>query len=148
MKFILILCLSIYSLALEDLKTNESYFEAAGDYYDINPLILYAIAKTESNFNPKAINCGNNNGSCDYGLMQINSVHLPLVKRAGLTKEDLFDPKISVFFGARVLKNCLNRHGFNHRALNCYNGRITNNTYYQKVLRNYYSLNDMLDELR
>jgi hypothetical protein len=34
-----------------------------------------AIAKCESNFNPTAINTANKNGSWDYGLFQINSIH-------------------------------------------------------------------------
>ena len=47
-------------------------FEEAGKKYGISPQLLWAIAKTESNFNPTAVNY-NKNGSFDYGLMQINS---------------------------------------------------------------------------
>lgn len=127
---------------------NESYFESAAKYYGLNPVLLYAIAKTESNFNPRAINCANTNGSCDYGLMQINSIHLPMLGNIGVKKEDLLDPKTNVYVGTWVLKNCIKRHGFNEYALNCYNGKLRNNPYANKVLRNYYALNDLFDKLK
>lgn len=47
-------------------------FQKAADRYSVPIGLLYAIAKVESNFNPGAIN-RNNNGSTDYGIMQINS---------------------------------------------------------------------------
>ncbi|OPY60382.1 MAG: Transglycosylase SLT domain protein [Syntrophorhabdaceae bacterium PtaU1.Bin034] len=47
-------------------------FDEAGERYRISPQLLWAIAKTESNFSATAVN-HNNNGSFDYGVMQINS---------------------------------------------------------------------------
>jgi cell wall-associated NlpC family hydrolase len=38
-------------------------------------VIAVAVARAESNGNPSAINTSNSNGSTDYGLWQINSVH-------------------------------------------------------------------------
>ena len=35
-----------------------------------------AVARAESGGNPSAINAENSNGSTDYGLWQINSVHV------------------------------------------------------------------------
>jgi hypothetical protein len=43
-----------------------------------NLQIAMAIAKAESGWNPTATN-KNSNGSTDYGLMQINSIHKPTV---------------------------------------------------------------------
>jgi hypothetical protein len=34
-----------------------------------------AVARAESGWNPKAVNNANTNGTVDYGLMQINSIH-------------------------------------------------------------------------
>ncbi|HEX8826534.1 MAG TPA: lytic transglycosylase domain-containing protein, partial [Xanthobacteraceae bacterium] len=50
-------------------------FDEAAKYQKVNPLILRAIAWNESHNKPDAIN-KNANGSTDYGLMQINSIHL------------------------------------------------------------------------
>jgi len=43
-------------------------FDIAGQMYGINPLLLKAIARIESNFNPTAVHW-NVNGSYDYGIM-------------------------------------------------------------------------------
>ena len=42
-------------------------FEEAGAAYGISPLLLWSIAKHESNFNPYAVG-HNSNGTYDYGL--------------------------------------------------------------------------------
>ncbi len=120
------------------LVADENYFEEAGKHYDVNPALLYAVAKRESALNPKAVNCANENKSCDYGIMQINSIHLPMLSRYNIQKEDLFDPRVNIFIGAWYLKGCINRHGENYKALNCYNGRIKKNSYYMDVVKNYH----------
>ena len=67
--------------------------------------------------------------------MQINSVHLPrLKKNYGINERDLLNPKINIFVGAEILKMCFDKHGLNPNALTCYNGRIKNNTYGKEVL--------------
>lgn len=62
-----------------------------GQRYNINPYLLGAIAKTESNFKANAVR-QNKNGTRDIGVMQINSLWLPeLAKygnRAGPGKSD------------------------------------------------------------
>ena len=118
----------------------EQYFLEASKKYNINPKMLYSIAKVESNLNPKALS-KNGNRSSDIGLMQINSVHLSFLKKYGIEKDDLFNPKINIYVGAWVLRSCVNKHGENYKALNCYNGKVHNNNYYQKVLKYFYSLN-------
>ena len=123
-------------------SANEEFFKEAGKYYEINHILLIAIAQTESGQNPNAINCANKNGSCDYGIMQINSTHLPMLNRYGITKRDLFDERTNIFLGAWVLKGCLNKHGISFRSLNCYNGKIQNNDYYAKVLKNYWNFTE------
>lgn len=115
---------------------DQKYIEA-GQNYEINYLLLKAIAQTESGQNPRALNCANRNGSCDYGIMQINSIHLPTLKTQGITVEKLFDEKINIQVGARVLKGCIQRYGFTYKTLNCYNGKINGNDYYTRVIKNY-----------
>lgn len=125
----------------------ETYFQEAAMQYDVNPEILHAIADTESSFNPNAVNCANTNKSCDFGLMQINSIHLPFLAKHGISRDHLFDPRVNIFIGAWVLKNCINKYGQDYRALNCYNGKIRNNSYYAKVLRNYHLAQSRKDKL-
>jgi soluble lytic murein transglycosylase-like protein len=68
--------------------------------------------------NPKAMNV-NINGSYDLGLMQINSFWL---KSLALDKEKLMtDACYNVTAGARILKKCIDRFGFDWEAVGCYN---------------------------
>jgi soluble lytic murein transglycosylase-like protein len=75
MKYLIILAI-FFNLS----QASINYFEEAGEYYRIDPKILYSIAKIESNLNPNAIN-RNLNGSVDMGIMQINSVHMEKIKQ-------------------------------------------------------------------
>lgn len=115
-----------------------------GNSKSISPLLLWGIAKTESNFNIKAIN-ENSNGSRDIGIMQINSIHLPELKAMGFNENDLFNPDINIKFGAIVLKRCLDKWGLNYKALNCYNGRVKDNPYNVKVIANIAKYNKRLN---
>jgi soluble lytic murein transglycosylase-like protein len=94
--------------------------EEASRIYGINPLIVYAIIKTESGFNPHAIN-KNRNGTYDIGLMQVNSSWLPFLSRYGYTVNHLFDPCINAKVGTWILAKCINKFGYNWRAIDCYN---------------------------
>ena len=128
MKFLLII---VFMFNLSYAKGN--LFEEAGEYYRIDPYILWSIAKIESRFNPKATN-KNTNGTMDIGIMQINTIHLAELKELGFKKERLFDPRINVFAGAMILKRCFGKHGVTPNGMTCYNGRIKNNNYGAKVM--------------
>lgn len=111
-----------------------NYFEEVGNHFGIDPLLLWSIAKVESNHNPKAINF-NSNGTKDIGIMQINTIHIPTLKRLGFQKEDLWNPRINIYMGGWVLKRCLKKHGLTVNGVTCYNGRINNNPYGLKVIK-------------
>ena len=115
-------------------EQNDTLFLKYGKAYDILPQILWGIAKVESDLNPYAVN-KNTNGTYDIGLMQINSIHLPMLKKQGITARDLFNPETSIAVGAYILSQCFDKHGRNWKGLTCYNGRIENNDYAKKVLR-------------
>lgn len=111
----------------------QGYFIEAGERFNVNPKLLQSIAKIESNFNSRAINT-NTNGSQDIGIMQINTIHLPMLSTLGMSKSDLFNERLNINFGAYVLAKCFQKHGITLNGLNCYNGRLQNNPYALKVL--------------
>ncbi|MCZ8438960.1 transglycosylase SLT domain-containing protein [Achromobacter xylosoxidans] len=96
-------------------------FEAAGARYRIDPLLLYAIAQVESRMQPAAVN-HNRDGSVDYGVMQINSVHLPRLKQRGIDARRLLDePCTAVHVGASILADMISRLGYSWDAVGAYN---------------------------
>lgn len=95
-------------------------FEEAGRQYGINPQILRAIAKVESNFNPAAINY-NTNGTYDFGLMQINTIWAPTIGKERW--KSLGDPCNSVKTGAWILSMCMEKYGYTWKAIGCYNSQ-------------------------
>lgn len=94
-------------------------FEAAAQYHGVNPLILRAIAWQESHANAAAIN-HNANGSLDYGLMQINSIHLKRLGRYGIEKDRLMDPCASIYIAAWHLRSKMNKFGNSWQAVGAY----------------------------
>ena len=113
--------LLLLSLILAPVSAQAFCFDEAGARYQVPPLLLMAIAKTESNMNPRA-RSGNTNGTVDIGLMQINSVHLPKLSQYGISESTLQnDACTSVQVGAWVLAQCVATHGYNWRAVGCYN---------------------------
>ena len=129
---------SLFFLLLSLNCVAENYFVEAGKKYGIDPQLLWAIAKTESQLNPNALNQNNKNGSYDIGIMQINSIHLnELWTKYGISEDDLYNPRLNIHIGAKILKDCLNKHNNNLiNGITCYNGRIENNPYGEKVLDN------------
>lgn len=131
-KLIFILLLPFICFANEN--AYDALFVKYSKIHRIPSQLLWAIAKTESNFNPSAINKANDNGTYDIGLMQVNSIHEENLKKLGLTLNDLYDPEINVRYASAYLAKCFKKWGFNYKGLNCYNGRISNNNYNIKVL--------------
>ena len=95
-------------------------FEEAGRYYGVSPHLLWAIAKVESNLNPRAIN-RNKNGTDDIGLMQINSSWFAYLKKHGIEPSLLWEPCYNTYVGAMILRHCIDTYGYGWRAVDCYN---------------------------
>jgi soluble lytic murein transglycosylase-like protein len=108
---VLILSLSTSALA------HAFCFQQAGEEFDIAPVILWAIAKKESNFDPHALNV-NKDGSYDYGLMQINSYWYPFVGHENW--QALSDPCYASRIAAWILFQCIERYGYTWKAIGCY----------------------------
>ena len=92
----------------------------AAIHYQISPVLIAAIIKTESNYNPKAVNI-NVSGSEDVGLMQINSEWLPRIAKLGYDRESLFNPCINIIVGTWVLAQEIRRFGYTWSAVGAYN---------------------------
>ena len=101
-----ILCLTLLSLgypradyACQHLDT---VIEAA-NHYDISPEMLVALIHTESRWNHKAVSKSN---AC--GLTQV----LPkYTKKPKLSCKSLFDPKVSIWTGAKKLNYWIYKYG-------------------------------------
>jgi len=98
-------------------------WDTAAQRYGVAPELLYAIARTESNLNPKAVNRTHEKrtGSYDIGLMQINSRHLPKLAGFGIREADLYDACINLQVGAWLMADSFSRHGVSWNAVGAYN---------------------------
>lgn len=115
----------ILSLSVVVFPAHSFCFEEAGQYYNVNPKLLKAIAKVESNFNSQAVNVNRDRDghvlSRDYGLMQINSSWFPRLAQFGVNDNNIFDPCFNVSLGAWVLSSNFASHGFNWQSIGAYN---------------------------
>lgn len=109
---------------LEEYIGNKDIAYFAYKYSKINqiePELLVAIMKVESNFNPKAINY-NKNGTIDRGLCQLNNVVF-----SNLSLKDFFDIETNIKYGTQFIKWCLDQSGNNLiKALAMYNAGVGN----------------------
>jgi Transglycosylase SLT domain len=95
-------------------------FDEAGAMYAINPKILRAIAKVESNYQTRAINW-NRNGTYDFGVMQINS---NWAYTLGFERwKTLGDSCSNIKTGAMILSGCMKKYGYTWDAIGCYNSQ-------------------------
>lgn len=94
-------------------------FDDAAAYQHVNPLILRAIAWQESHNHANAVHI-NANGSIDYGLMQINTIHLPALARYGIGKDALMSPCKNVYIAAWQLRRQMMRYGNTWAAVGAY----------------------------
>ena len=100
----------------------------AGTMFRIEPNLIKAIALVESNLKKDSIgknrDKNNNIKSLDYWLMQINQMHIPLLKKRGIIKDerDLLDnPCLNIKIGTEILYNHFSRCGVTWQCLGTYN---------------------------
>lgn len=90
----------------------DQIFEKAAETYDVPVSLLKAMAKVESNFNPKAVSHAG-----AKGVMQL----MPATAKA-LGVNDAFDPEQNIMGGAKYISQMLERYDGNTKlALAAYN---------------------------
>lgn len=112
------------------------YFEKASTTYNVDKRLLIAVAKTESDFNPKATS-----GAGAKGIMQLMD---NTAKDLGVTNS--YDPEQNIMGGAKLLSQLLKKYdGDRNKALAGYNAGTGNvarygaekySSYYNKVNAN------------
>lgn len=125
----------------------EGCFMSAALSYGVSYELLMAIAKVESNFNPRALG-RNRNGSYDVGIMQINSSWLPYLRRYGVRVEHLWDPCYNIYIGAMILRYCMDTYGNSWRAVDCYNKGAKRASNTSKYVWNVYKALRVVSESR
>lgn len=93
----------------------QEYVEYYAGKYGIDPMILYAFIRTESNFDPNV-----DSNADARGLMQITEVTFDWIKTKiapteDLTFGDLYDPETNIRFGTYFVCYCLKKYD-NHLA--------------------------------
>lgn len=95
--------------------------------FRIEPNLIKAIALVESNLKKDSIGKNrdkkNNIKSFDYGLMQINQMHIPMLKKRGIIKDerDLLDnPCLNIKIGTEILYKHFSRCGMTWQCLGTY----------------------------
>lgn len=124
-------------------------FTKAGERYHLDPLLLASVAWQESHHHPGAIHDNGPRKGKDYGLMQINSRHIPELIRLRVirTADDLLtDPCLNVQVGAWILAKHLRTCGVNWECLGSYNAGFSGKNaslrreYARKIFRHYFQM--------
>jgi soluble lytic murein transglycosylase-like protein len=98
---------------------NADCFDEAAGWQHVNANILRAIAWQESHWRADAVHL-NANGSIDYGVMQINTIHLPELARYNIGRNRLMSACENVFIAAWQLRKEMNLYGNTWKAVGAY----------------------------
>jgi soluble lytic murein transglycosylase-like protein len=110
---ILFFCLTFEQVAQADC------FDNAAAYHHVNPEVLRAIAWIESHNQPDSRHL-NLNGTSDYGLMQINSIHLNMLSGFHIGVDELMQPCKNIYIAAWYLRRQMDRYGNTWEAIGSY----------------------------
>lgn len=116
-------------------------YNEAGARYHVDPQLLRSISKVESGYKAGAIGYNRNKKgqvtSRDFGLMQINSTHVPQLRSMGVlqSEEDLLTkPCLNVMVGAWILAKHLQVCGVTWECLGSYNAGFADDNTARRML--------------
>ena len=135
-KVVIVLAATFFGSAQAHAEGGWQCWAQASEKYKIPVDLLYAIARVETGNRGNLISGKNKNNTYDIGLMQINSIHLPRLKKYGINEKMLIeDPCTNLHVGAWILSEFIAKHGYTWQAIDSYNaGRPTKHkTYVNKV---------------
>lgn len=113
-------------------------FEITGKEYNIDPLILKAIAWNESKNKNGIKSKINKNGTYDIGIMQINSSHLDLLSKFNISEDDLLnDACINISVAGYILASNIKSRGNTWDAVGAYNAGYFNTPNAVELRRQY-----------
>jgi hypothetical protein len=108
----------------------------AAQFHGVNPFVLRAILKVESNLNPGAVG-KNDNQSVDVGIGQMNSTHFKELAKYGIGPDQLKDACVGTYVAAWHLKKGIAAHGNTWEAIARYHSSTPYfNKRYQILLSN------------
>lgn len=123
------------------IRSNQPCWDAAAAYHHVDPWLLYAIAYVESHFRATAVG-KNTNGSVDLGMMQINSIWYPALKKQGIPLSALKNACASTYIGAWILSKNIKTYGYTWKAIGAYNSGTPSKAY--KYAQKVYRAHDIL----
>jgi len=118
----------------ESFQSPERCIVPAAQHHRIDPRLLRAVLKVESDLRPWALG-RNANGTLDLGMAQINSIHLPELAKHGIQTQHLFDPCVASYVAAWMLRRNIDRHGLTWYGVAAYHSLTPeHNQRYQGLL--------------
>ncbi|PHM37617.1 hypothetical protein Xmau_03835 [Xenorhabdus mauleonii] len=140
-QFLMLIVFTGIVLLFVPIQAQAFCFNEAGARYKVDPLLLRSIATVESNLSPRAIGKNRNKTgritSRDYGLMQINEIHIPQLQAQGIINDEqdlLNNTCLNVQIGAWVLAKHLKKCGVTWECLGSYNAGFANNNSSRRML--------------
>jgi len=111
--------------------------ESSAKTFGLDPALIAAIIKVESNWDPRAKRYEPSIRDSSYGLMQLLSRTASIVAGRTISEGDLYRPEINIYLGSKYLADLLTRYGDEASAVSAYNaGQPTtaNQDYVNRVL--------------
>lgn len=106
----------------------------AANFHGLNPWLLRAVLRVESSLKPHAIG-RNKNGTFDIGIGQINSMHLPELRKFGIEPGHLADACVGTYVSGWFLKKAIFERGYTWEGVASYHSRTPEfNIRYQRLL--------------